>query len=137
MTDTGDVSRVLGMNVGRDREKGTITIDQQAYTEDIVERIGMMDGNPAFSLEAGPVLSLNQPPKNLLDEESKRRYTSIVGATLYLELVPAALTMKEAVFCKNMMQELGFKDGLDRHRQHVSDSCCRQSHLHVRAIENT
>ena len=27
MMDMGDVSRVLGMNVSRDREKGTITID--------------------------------------------------------------------------------------------------------------
>ena len=29
------------------------------------------------------------------------------------ELVAAALTMKEAVFCKSMMRELGFKDGFD------------------------
>ena len=43
MTDAGDVSRVLGVNVTRDREKGTITIDQKDYTEDIVESFGMMD----------------------------------------------------------------------------------------------
>ena len=29
MTDMGDMSRVLGMNVSRDREKGIITIDQK------------------------------------------------------------------------------------------------------------
>ena len=43
MTDMVDVSRVLGMNVSRDREKETITIDQKDYTEDIVESFGMMD----------------------------------------------------------------------------------------------
>ena len=32
MTDLGDVSKVLGMNVTRDRENGTITIDQNDYT---------------------------------------------------------------------------------------------------------
>ena len=29
MTDMGDVSRVLGMNVARDRKNGTLTIDQK------------------------------------------------------------------------------------------------------------
>ena len=32
MADMGDVSRVLGMNVNRDRNKRTITIDQKDYT---------------------------------------------------------------------------------------------------------
>ena len=36
MTDMGGVSRVLDMNATRDRDKGTITINQKDYTEDIV-----------------------------------------------------------------------------------------------------
>ena len=47
----------------------------------------MKDCNPAFAPEAGPELSLNQPEKNLLDEEGKRRHQSIVGATMYLAQV--------------------------------------------------
>ena len=82
MTDMVDVSRVLGMNVSRDREKETITIDQKDYTEDIVERFGMKDCNPAFTPAAEPERSLNQPEKNLLDEEGKRWYQSTVGATM-------------------------------------------------------
>ena len=35
----------------------------------------------------------------------------IAQLTMQAELVAAALTMTEAVFCKNVMQELGFKDG--------------------------
>ena len=34
----------------------------------------------------------------------------IAQLTMEAELVAAALTMKEVVFCKSMMQELGFKD---------------------------
>ena len=83
----GDVSRVLGMNVTFDREKGTITIDQKDHTEDVVERFGMKDCNPAFTPGAAPELSLNQPENDLLDEESKRRYQSVVGATMYLAQV--------------------------------------------------
>ena len=36
MTDMGDVSRALGMNVTRNREEGTITMNHKDYTEDIV-----------------------------------------------------------------------------------------------------
>ena len=36
-----------------------------------------------------------------------------VQSTMEAELVAAALTTKEGVFCKSMMQELGFKDGFD------------------------
>ena len=74
MTDMDDVSRVLGTNVTRDSEKGTITIDQKDYTENIVERFGMKGCNPVFTPGAGPELSLNQTEKNLLDEEGKGRY---------------------------------------------------------------
>ena len=34
-------------------------------------------------------------------------------STMEAQLVAAALTMKEVVFCKSMMEELGFKDGFD------------------------
>ena len=42
---------------------------------------------PAFTPGAGPELSLNQPEKNLPDEEGKRGYQSIAGATMYLAQV--------------------------------------------------
>lgn len=43
--------------------------------------------NPAFTLGAGPKLSLNQPENILLGEESKRLCQSIVSAAMYLEQV--------------------------------------------------
>ena len=36
MTDMGDVSLVLGMDVTRDREKGTVTINQEKYTKSLL-----------------------------------------------------------------------------------------------------
>ena len=57
MTDMGDMSRVLGMmNVTRDREEGTITINQKDYTEDIVQRYGMRGCNLAYTPGVGPEL---------------------------------------------------------------------------------
>ena len=87
MTDMGDVSKVLGMNVARDREEGTITINQKDYTKDIVQRYGMRGCNPAYTPGVGPELSLDQPEENLLDEESKRRCQPITGAAMYLAQV--------------------------------------------------
>ena len=83
MTDLGDVSKVLGMSVTRDRENGTITIDQKGYT-DILERYGMTNCNVAFTPGVGPETSLNQPADRLLDEQGKQRYQSIAGALMYL-----------------------------------------------------
>ena len=87
MTDLGDVSKVLGMNVTRERENGTITIDQKEYAEDILERYGMTNCDVAFTPGAGPEISLDQPADRLLNEKGKQRYQSIAGALLYLAQV--------------------------------------------------
>ena len=84
MTDFGDVSKVLGMNVTRDQENGTIIIDQKDYTEDIIERYGMTHGNTTFTPGVGPEISVNQPADRLLDEQGKYWDKSIAGALMYL-----------------------------------------------------
>ena len=84
MTGMGDVLRVFDMNVSRDREEWTITINQKEYTEDIVQRYGMRGCNSAYTPGVGPELSLDQPEENLLNEEAKRRYQSITGAAITL-----------------------------------------------------
>ena len=86
MKDMGDVPRVLGMNVTRDREEGIITINQKNYTENIVQRYEVRGCNPVYTPGVGPELSLDQPDakENFLNQESKRRYQSITGAAMYL-----------------------------------------------------
>ena len=59
MSNMGDVSIILCMNVTRDREKETITIHQKDYTEDVVQRYGMKGCNPAYTPGVGPELSMN------------------------------------------------------------------------------
>ena len=76
MTDLGDVSKVLGMDVTRDGENGTIPIDQNDYTEDILERYDMANCNVAFTPGVGPEISLDKPAERLLDEQGKQRYPS-------------------------------------------------------------
>ena len=68
------VLQILGMSVTRDREKGTITISQKGYTEDVVQPYGLEERNPASNPGVGLELSLNQEEEKLLNEVEKRRY---------------------------------------------------------------
>ena len=49
MTDMGDVLLVFGMEVTRDRTKGTVTITQKNYVKFLLERYGMGNCNPAHT----------------------------------------------------------------------------------------
>ena len=73
-------SQSLCMSVTRDRDKGTITISQKGYTEDVVQPCGMEDCNPACNPRVGLELSLNQPEEKILNEVEKRRYQAVTGA---------------------------------------------------------
>ena len=79
MSVMGDVSRILGINVTRDYAKGDTIISQKNYTEDVVQRYGMEDCNPVYTLGIGPGLSMNQPEEKLLTMEEKRRYHATRG----------------------------------------------------------
>ena len=72
MTDFGDVSKVLSINVTWDQENGTTIIDQKDYTEDILERYCMTNGNVALTPGVGPEISVDQPADRLLDEQENR-----------------------------------------------------------------
>ena len=43
MTDMGEASLVLGIEIERVRHLGTLTISQETYSKSILERFGMSD----------------------------------------------------------------------------------------------
>ena len=67
MSDMGDVSRILGINVTRDHGKGTITIVQKDYAEGVIQRYSMKGCNPAYTPGVEPELFLNQQEERLLN----------------------------------------------------------------------
>ena len=75
------------MKLTRDREKGTITVSQKDYTEDVVQGYGMEGCSPAYTPGVGLEMSLKQPEEKLLNEKEKRRYQAITGAVMYFALV--------------------------------------------------
>ena len=70
MTDMGDVSLVLGMQVTRDRERGTLTNTQENYTKSILDRFGMGSCNALSTPGFGSELSVEQPEETLLNAET-------------------------------------------------------------------
>lgn len=84
MTDMGEASLVLGMQVTRNRNQGTLTISQEDYTKSILERFGMANCKPISTPGYGPELSTKQPEETLLNKEDTQRYQAITGSVMYL-----------------------------------------------------
>ena len=49
MTDMGEVTRILGMEVKRDCDQGTLAITQTDYVENLLERFEMQNANVAHT----------------------------------------------------------------------------------------
>ena len=58
-------------------------------------------------------------------------------STMKTKLVAAALTMKEAVFCSNMMLELGFKEGFGSVPFHIDNTSTTHRHFTSQATAHT
>ena len=84
MSDMGNVSLVLGMQVTRDRERGTLTITQEEYTRSILVRFAMENCRPVCTPGFGSELSTEQPEETLLNEEETLKYQAITGSVMYL-----------------------------------------------------
>ena len=91
VTDIGQVSRILGIDVTRDYDEGTLAITQTAYVDHILERFGMQDANAAHTPGYGPELSAEQPEDKLLRANAKL-YQSITGTTSHSALGMACPT---------------------------------------------
>lgn len=46
MKDLGKASRILGMDITRDREKGILILSQKSYIEKVLKTFGMIDAQP-------------------------------------------------------------------------------------------
>ena len=84
MTDMGDVTRILEMEVKRDYDQGTLAITQTDYVENLLERFEMQNANVAHTSGYGQELSSEQPEDKLLGAQGIKLYQSITGSLLYL-----------------------------------------------------
>ncbi|KAL4018000.1 hypothetical protein IC575_021587 [Cucumis melo] len=87
MKDLGELKRILGMDVKRDKEKGLLTISQESYVIKLLEKYNM-SGSKAVStpLASHFRLSSSQCPvtKQERIEMSNIPYCNAVGSIMYL-----------------------------------------------------
>ncbi len=82
MKDLGRASICLGMRITFG--DGYITLDQQRYSEQLLDRFGLTDCNPTVTpLPAGTELRADKTAAPL-DEDKARLYREMVGSLLYL-----------------------------------------------------
>ena len=84
MTDMGEVTRILGMEVKRDYDQGALAITQTDYVENLLERFEMQNANVTHTPGYGQELSSEQPEDKLLGAQGIKLYQSITGSLLYL-----------------------------------------------------
>uniref|UniRef100_A0A1J3IYK5 Retrovirus-related Pol polyprotein from transposon TNT 1-94 n=1 Tax=Noccaea caerulescens TaxID=107243 RepID=A0A1J3IYK5_NOCCA len=86
MKDMGKASRILGMDIIRDRERGTLQLSQESYIEKVLKTFGMTEAKPTTT-----PLATHFRLKSLTKDERKEEavhmedtpYASAVGSLMY------------------------------------------------------
>ena len=84
MTDLGEVKSVLGMSINRNRDDGTLTINQSDYVCGVLERFGMTECKPVSTpLETGKKFLKTPDDEDPVDTQ---QYQEIIGSLVYLSI---------------------------------------------------
>lgn len=83
MTDMGEATQILGIDIKQDLANGTITLSQERYTLSVLKRYKMDTANPV-NTPATPVDFQAAETSPLLSETAKKEYQSAVGSLIFL-----------------------------------------------------
>ena len=87
MKDLGEAKKILGMEIVRDRQRGTLCLTQKQYLKKVLQRFGMSEKTNPVSTPLSPnfKLSASQCPKTEEEHElmSKVPYSNAVGSLMY------------------------------------------------------
>lgn len=91
ITDLGQTRSILGIRIDYDRSKGTLSLSQPKYIQDILETYGMADCNPIHTPDQkevdhrGPLSALHCPASSEEVQFMKDKpYRALIGSLLYL-----------------------------------------------------
>ncbi len=85
IADMGEADQVVGMDINRDSETGTIRISQEGYVRTLLKKFDMEECK-AVDTPGVPAQELLKCPKGAtrLNFEETRKYQAIVGSLIYL-----------------------------------------------------
>lgn len=97
MKDLGVAQQCIGINITRNREAGVITIDQERYINQVLERFGMSDCKQVRT----PIEVNTKFDKKAENEDSKFPYREAVGCLIYL----AQVTRPDITYAVNKLSQ--------------------------------
>jgi hypothetical protein len=80
ITDLGEPNKLVGIEITRDKEKGTLTISQTKYIESILEKYSMQDCTP---LDHNIKLERRDPSGDAPSQNGNYNYASLTGSLMY------------------------------------------------------
>lgn len=83
MTDLGEVSHYLGMQVDINSDKSEITLRQTTYLKKVLERFHLQDCKPVSTPMEPGIGNLLLPSEEQADKETIKWYQSIVGSLMW------------------------------------------------------
>ena len=87
MKDLGEAKKILGMEIARDRHRGTLCLTKKQYLKKVLQRFGMFEKTKPVSTPIAPhfKLSASQCPKTEEEREymSKVPYSNAMGSLMY------------------------------------------------------
>ena len=84
ITDLGEPAKIVGIEIERDRAKGTITILQKHYIKAILQKEGLNDAHPV-AVPMDPNLQLQ--PSEGESQDKSNNYALSIGSLMYLAVV--------------------------------------------------
>ena len=88
MKDLGEAKKILGMEIAKDRQRGTLCLTQKQYLKKVLQRFSMFEKTKPVSTPLAPhfKLSASQYPKTEDEQEymSKVPYSNAVGSLMYV-----------------------------------------------------
>ncbi|CAM9465176.1 unnamed protein product [Sphacelaria rigidula] len=84
MTDFGDATKILGIDIIQDKQLGTISISQRPYVMSLLQKCGMSDCHAVHTPGIGNELTAEPEGSVPLDKDDILDYQSIVGSLIFL-----------------------------------------------------
>ena len=98
--DLGDLVRVLGMSVVRDRQRGTIQLHQGPYIRELLQRFNTTDNKAVLYPNPADDKSVSTPPAT---PEEHITYRQLIGALNYLSMLTRPdITEAVSRLCRSM-----------------------------------
>ena len=119
MKDLGRASRILGMDIVRDRKKGTLVLSQEAYIKKVLKSFGMEDSKPVTTPLATQFKLKSRTKAEALEQAAKMEevpYASAVGSlmcamgSLMYAMIGSRPDLAHAV---GVVSRFMFKPGMD------------------------